>query len=700
MQFIPVIPTHEPSEEFGYYADGMLGPFEHLKWPQPYDGCEPHALAAPANPDLIRAEWNAIPVEDTVFQRRLPVWEDDAAPWFSLDAEKDWVAQEGVVDCGLVSRAVAKRLRAAAREVIARIDAFQPARGRWWGEPERRIGYTSQQITALNRALYTLKRNPMTLVNALQWFREAQRLILDLRAWMNYMGVVQADINRATQQGGGGVPPRPMRGVFTGNITTLRQLHTAGVPVWWLRPLHSLTNRTKIRHVRQPVHWGLSFSTERTQVLGKTLVVAPKWLDGVTMDGCSYGLTRRLTRYSLTNRPLVRLPTAALPETGDVNEVPPVTPTNIAQPEGSSRKRSKRGKHRPPVARDLPQKPAWHPQSHPAWEGVAQRLAALEVLQPKPLLYGVPPANAFGSNTGHKVHNWLRIRQWCYSQAQQTDDEPSILLSATHWRIALEGRYHAITYPIDAGILPQSSPELIARLPPAPLSDVASQPSAALGKRPLSTSQAGDAPDDAPGSVRTPRQRARRVMERVDICVRFGVVGGFAPYRPEIMPEWRGVAVTRARADDDQSLWTEVLWDLCVSQFRLEIAWMEMEVMEVAYADNYDLVRARDVTRIWTHGGALLPEPDSDPGPTDWLLAEEWKVRREGVSRFRDYITAWTGMPELPHPPASPCSQEAFEAFEKEVYEGYCKYFCEKKGRLPTIPPRRPPTLPPCPGDM
>ncbi|KAI0054764.1 hypothetical protein BV25DRAFT_1922392 [Artomyces pyxidatus] len=180
MQFVPTIPTHNLQEDFGYYADGMLGPFEHLKWPQPYDGCEPHALAAPANPDLLKGEWNATPVDGGNGRYPLAKWSDDGAVWFSFSAD-DWKAQEDLPDCGLLDRAVAKRLRAAAREAVGRVEEviqrFSYTDGdvvkRYTEEWEKHFLYTAQQITALNRALYTLKRHPMSLVNTLQWFREA-----------------------------------------------------------------------------------------------------------------------------------------------------------------------------------------------------------------------------------------------------------------------------------------------------------------------------------------------------------------------------------------------------------------------------------------------------------------------------------------------------------------------------------------------
>ncbi|KAI0059404.1 hypothetical protein BV25DRAFT_1918440, partial [Artomyces pyxidatus] len=98
MDYIPELPTHKLDEEFGYYSDGMLGPFEHLKWPQAYDGGEPHALAAPMNPSLT----SLLQVADQVKlqpEYMLPEYTDFGAPWFDLE-ESDWLPDPALEDCG------------------------------------------------------------------------------------------------------------------------------------------------------------------------------------------------------------------------------------------------------------------------------------------------------------------------------------------------------------------------------------------------------------------------------------------------------------------------------------------------------------------------------------------------------------------------------------------------------------------------
>ncbi|KAI0054462.1 hypothetical protein BV25DRAFT_1922658, partial [Artomyces pyxidatus] len=219
-------------------------------------------------------------------------------------------------------------------------------------------------------------------------------------------------------------------------------------------------------------------------------------------------------------------------------------------------------------------------------------------------MYGLPPPHSFGGETAQKIHNWLRIRQWCYAEIRRTDEDPPILLTAVHWRIALEGRYHAIDYPKTGHILPRSSPALIARLPPPPSAPSTSRPaegssvSTVLGKHARTASDKTDAPVDRGSGWRSDLKRARRVAQRVDICVRFGVTGRFAPYRPEQMVKWRGQTFARKRIDGDQALWREVTWDLMVALFRFEMVWLDLEVMREVYLGNYERQRERDITRI------------------------------------------------------------------------------------------------------
>ena len=53
MDVVPELPERNRSEKIVYFADGMLGSYEHFKWPQKFYRDVPHAMAAPGNPSLI-----------------------------------------------------------------------------------------------------------------------------------------------------------------------------------------------------------------------------------------------------------------------------------------------------------------------------------------------------------------------------------------------------------------------------------------------------------------------------------------------------------------------------------------------------------------------------------------------------------------------------------------------------------------------
>ncbi|KAI0038144.1 hypothetical protein FA95DRAFT_1286153, partial [Auriscalpium vulgare] len=132
--FVPDVPTHSRDEEFGYYADGMLGSFEHLKWPQVFDSWEPHPAVAPANPMLLQCTRSKLagpdPLPSLDFLRlsprelistgiKAPVgldkWTDDGAPWFSFN-DHDWHTETFGRELGRLDVSILTRLRNAATE--------------------------------------------------------------------------------------------------------------------------------------------------------------------------------------------------------------------------------------------------------------------------------------------------------------------------------------------------------------------------------------------------------------------------------------------------------------------------------------------------------------------------------------------------------------------------------------------------------
>lgn len=122
MPFCPELPQHLEGEEFAYYADGMLGAFELLKWPQLYDQLDTHVLAAPVHPDL----W---PSDSEVYQpvfgpnSILHCFSDRFAPWFIFEG-KDWMtaAELPHESVGFLHRTIVSRLERAAIEAVTVVE--------------------------------------------------------------------------------------------------------------------------------------------------------------------------------------------------------------------------------------------------------------------------------------------------------------------------------------------------------------------------------------------------------------------------------------------------------------------------------------------------------------------------------------------------------------------------------------------------
>ncbi|KAI0039284.1 hypothetical protein FA95DRAFT_1612688 [Auriscalpium vulgare] len=121
-KWIPEVPTHREHRTFSYFADGMLGPFELMKWPQVYDAMYPHSCAAPLNPAL------PLPVCD---DRDMPVhFKDTAVPWMQWSPKllEEW-SRTSSATIGCLAQDVKVRLQQAHSEVdemVAKIAAELP----------------------------------------------------------------------------------------------------------------------------------------------------------------------------------------------------------------------------------------------------------------------------------------------------------------------------------------------------------------------------------------------------------------------------------------------------------------------------------------------------------------------------------------------------------------------------------------------
>ncbi|KAI0037984.1 hypothetical protein FA95DRAFT_1578471, partial [Auriscalpium vulgare] len=640
VDFVPELPTHRLTEEFCYYTDGMLGPFELLKWPQGYDAQEPHHMAAPINPfffaysdaltDCPQYESrDAGNMHRQSLPRRavpeLDVWEDPNAPWFNFP-DSAWATDPFTRNnLGQLSFSVISRLQAAAQDtcdvilpvvnVVLPHEADRPARH-----------FVSGRCFALERAIHPLQ-SVQPLVEAILWFREVQRILLELRAWYNYMVVIKPRID-AYMAGKGPsrpYPVLPLRGVFTSRQVTAQTLLHVGVPVWCLRRLYTFSKRTQIGFCLDPVKWIGAFSNTIKRTLGATKVVAPTWSQSAMLDMTALGFTERLRHYSSFSRPIVRKPAPILPD------LPPVTEydTHVPVPEDSTME--------PPIASTSGNTSLRHPpQDHKAAPHSDARKT------------GPVPANAVF--------------------AQDGDADVPILLNTSGWRIALEGHYYAFQTPDGADI--RSAEVDIALLPKPP------HPPTVTGKR-----RAGKTSNATvvTSSKRSVAWKARRLSERIDIAVHFNVKYGVPPYEPHLQPwpTWRNQAVERVRVETDKVLWAEVVWELSIMHFRMDLIWFDQAAMDdvhkaEAHGDSgreldLRLDRVNAWMQVWSLQGGL--HVGTDPAALDWLVSTDWTRRRTGVARFASLAHSWPGMKLDPFHTGHSNSQDSFLKYERDMYE-------------------------------
>ena len=315
MGFVPEVPMNPDGKPFRYFSDGMLGMFEPLKWPQALYHAEPHAMAASGNPDLLTLDITAslgpkpasLPLES---YHSLPTFSDYLAPWFSIDG-KDFVPSQELPfgQFGSLSDAVLSRLQEALIEARSMSEDLGIKLVSSATTPEEELAgardykYQRGRADCLFVAYQRLSSVPMTSFDALLWFREFQRVLLDMRAWVIYKQEIQSrlfdpDFDSPT-------PVLPLRGVITKHFSVVNRLFRCGIPVWWIRERETLTTDTLIVRVKEVTRSSFAFTSDLTMVHGEYRSAAPLWEQAPQHDIFSQkNIHAQLRGFSLTSRPI------------------------------------------------------------------------------------------------------------------------------------------------------------------------------------------------------------------------------------------------------------------------------------------------------------------------------------------------------------------------------------------------------------
>lgn len=324
--------------------------------------------------------------------------------------------------------------------------------------------------------------------------------------------------------------------------------------------------------------------------------------------------------------------------------------------------------------------PAWAVQSESLARIEEKMLSTFRDDTSRSHRFHLPPPHLFWSGSAssptmvQKIQSWLRIREWCYAQALSAGQRNS-LMTTYQWRVALEGRYYSIPFDHVNAKIKISTTDL-AKLPPAP-PDV---------KRRRLESQ----PDTSTGTH-------TRLASRLTVNIRFGVYGGFEPFQPEMETKWGPLTLSAVdiMSQASHNLLHEVVWELCVAHFRLQLLDLDRLVLKDVY-DNADhsLGARREylIRLIWKNGS---PRPTwEDDIFCDPLTSADWSRRVKPVQRMAKLLSVWPGgtrFLDLEFDGALNGAQ--FGRLESDVFLFYARTFHEHYGHRPVLPITQPASM-------
>ncbi|KAI0308897.1 hypothetical protein OF83DRAFT_1180247 [Amylostereum chailletii] len=640
--WIPQLPWHQSGDVFSYYTDGMLGIHKHAKWPQVWNPAEPHLIVAPLSPKMQTLGGDPrlpsdLPIFRPSWMQTTPdfnIWRDQSVVWD--DFERSSWTLAFLTDGGRLGRVdpkIPRRLRRAAKECSDR--ALDMA-SRRYPELDNRRMYVSQQVVRLSRAIDELVDTVVKLIDAIMWYREAQRLLLDIHAWCDYQHCLKPLWDQSlTSEVTTPYFPAKVRGAITSHLPMVRRLFALGIPVWYLRPAHSFTKATKFSLLpHEPVtKVDKFFSTTRTSTIGDVKIIAPTWLDSANLDSSMVSIQDQLRRFTLTNRPSISASVAVIQEVtdpvADAHEqgLPP-------NPETSARGGNVAGIVPPPL-------PPWAPAYDPLWLDALKGMSPLR--PPKkmpPSNTTLPPTSMFlgtSQQVSGWIHNWLCVRPWVHITAKGKILEGKCEKNVRQWRIALEGKYYGLQPRENDRFKPTSSLQDIAHLPPVPAltgpppaPSIATPPSTqSLGLRKRQRTTAPTLSNDAPPSKKaksigqkcqSAKGKEHRFSERIDINVLFGVKGGFV--------------------QQDHGMWAEVVWELSVNEFRLEFIRLDMiQVPDLNLSAEATCVRQEKIQAIWRDDGDVLVKF------TDVVHPKDLAISVMGIDRWAEVMQPWPVLP-------------------------------------------------------
>ena len=216
MTFVPE--PHVDAEELRPRADGRFGTADCFQWPQEYAKEFMYAVCIP------RREFHQAP-------------DDFSWAWYTPTLED--------IDTVPTENDVAGKLKQ--EQSLGLLKLLNIAQGRYDSWKKTRVNKKDilpKLILTLRHSIYQLMNDPHPWRDVVAVVAQAQRLFLDIIAFLDYWEVVGPRV------GWPNVTPHPVRadwmGCFTTDSRVCNELFCAGVPVWYIRFEFSVTATTII----------------------------------------------------------------------------------------------------------------------------------------------------------------------------------------------------------------------------------------------------------------------------------------------------------------------------------------------------------------------------------------------------------------------------------------------------------------------
>ncbi|THH28251.1 hypothetical protein EUX98_g5937 [Antrodiella citrinella] len=337
----------------------------------------------------------------------------------------------------------------------------------------------------------------------------------------------------------------------------------------------------------------------------------------------------------------------------------------------------------------------WVPAETRAWAAALSLCNLVDHAEDR-LLYALPSPHMFyryasdNASACRMLHNWLRIREWCILQVMNGAQQGRVLMTREEWRIALDGNYYQLV-DVDPEKCPfKASPAEIAELPlrPVPLKERNRVEGDKASKRRRIDNNHND------------RRVDRRLGTRVDINVRFGVHAQFVPHEETSRHRWGGREYTLQQLSGKGVVWGEVVWELAVMSFRLELMQVDRALCSGIYNNQADGAwhRTNMAAKIWSIEGWITP-PWTYKMDEDCLATERMDVRGRALARFARLMSVWPSLdPNQMHPmqqllATSPNTLDA--SHDVAIFSFYICSAHSILGRIPTFPLQMPPSVRP-----